>query len=54
MRSILLASSLVAALAATACGSATREVSIETPIRPKLDVSMFQRVLVEQVMDRWT
>lgn len=46
MRSTLLASSLVAALAVTACGSLTREVSIETPIRPKLDVSMFQRVLV--------
>lgn len=35
----------VAALA-LACGPDTYEVSIETPIQPKLDVSAFQRVLV--------
>ncbi len=46
MRQALLASSVVAALAVVACGGATREISIETPIKPKLDVSMFQRVLV--------
>lgn len=46
MRPLLLASSLITALTLTACGSVTREIAIETPIRPKLDVSMFQRVLV--------
>jgi hypothetical protein len=35
----------VAALA-LACGPDTYEISIETPIQPKLDVSAFQRVLV--------
>jgi hypothetical protein len=39
------ASSLVAAVAMTACTSYF-EIPIETPIRPKLDVSAFQRVLV--------
>ncbi len=39
------ASSLLAAVALTACTS-YYEIPIETPIRPKLDVSAFQRVLV--------
>jgi hypothetical protein len=39
------ASSLVAAIAITACTS-YYEIPIETPIRPKLDVSAFQRVLI--------
>jgi hypothetical protein len=39
------ASSVVAAVAMTACTS-YYEIPIETPIRPKLDVSAFQRVLV--------
>jgi hypothetical protein len=39
------ASSLVAAVAMAACTSYF-EIPIETPIRPKLDVSAFQRVLV--------
>ena len=38
-------SSLALVLLATACGS-YYEIPIETPIRPKLDVSAFQRVLV--------
>ncbi|MBM3776712.1 MAG: hypothetical protein FJW23_00545 [Acidimicrobiia bacterium] len=37
--------SVVAALAVASCGG-LYEISIETPIRPKLDVSAFQRVLV--------
>src|SRR3712207_6242618 len=39
------ASSLLVAVAMTACTSYF-EIPIETPIRPKLDVSAFQRVLV--------
>jgi hypothetical protein len=39
------ASSVVAAVAMAACTS-YYEIPIETPIRPKLDVSAFQRVLV--------
>jgi hypothetical protein len=39
------ASSLLVAVAMTACTS-YYEIPIETPIRPKLDVSAFQRVLV--------
>jgi hypothetical protein len=39
------ASSLAVAVAMTACSSYF-EIPIETPIRPKLDVSAFQRVLV--------
>ncbi len=46
MRPALFVSSLAAVVALAACGGVTREVPIETPIRPKLDVSMFQRVLV--------
>jgi len=46
VRPALLASSLAVALTLAACGGVTREIAIETPIRPKLDVSMFQRVLV--------
>ena len=38
-------SSLVAILAIASCGGVF-EIPIETPIRPKLDVSAFQRVLV--------
>ena len=38
-------SSLVAVLLTAACTS-YYEIPIETPIRPKLDVSAFQRVLV--------
>lgn len=43
-----LASSLVLALAGTAaaCGGGYTEISIETPIQPKLDVTPFQRVFV--------
>jgi hypothetical protein len=44
-----LAWALVAAVAAAimvACGADSYEIPIETPIRPKLDVSAFQRVLV--------
>src|SRR3712207_2675398 len=39
------ASSLLAAVVAVSCTS-YYEIPIETPIRPKLDVSAFQRVLV--------
>jgi hypothetical protein len=39
------ASSLLVAVALTACTS-YYEIPIETPIRPKLDVSAFQRVLI--------
>jgi len=41
----LLAAAVVAAVSA-ACGTDFYEIPIETPIRPKLDVSAFQRVLV--------
>ena len=34
------------AAAAVACGPSYFEIPIETPIRPKMDVSPFQRVLV--------
>src|SRR5206468_5151963 len=34
------------AVVALACGTDFYEIPIETPIRPKLDVSAFQRVLV--------
>jgi len=37
---------LVACAAAFACGTNYVEIPIETPIKPKLDVSPFQRVLV--------
>ena len=37
---------VAAMLAAVACGPSYFEIPIETPIRPKLDVSPFQRVLV--------
>jgi len=46
VRPALLVSSVALALTLASCGSVTREIAIETPIRPKLDVSMFQRVLV--------
>ena len=46
MRRLPLLASLALIVLATACGGVTREIPIETPIRPKLDVSMFQRVLV--------
>jgi hypothetical protein len=36
----------VAAAVSSACGTDFYEIPIETPIRPKLDVSAFQRVLV--------
>jgi hypothetical protein len=36
----------VVAAAAVACGPSYFEIPIETPIRPKMDVSPFQRVLV--------
>ncbi len=47
-RLLLAKSSLVVvlALAAAACGASTHEIPLETPIRPKLDVTPFQRVLV--------
>jgi hypothetical protein len=37
---------VAAALVAAACGPSYFEIPIETPIRPKMDVSAFQRVLV--------
>ncbi len=37
---------LALALVATGCGGGYYEIPIETPIKPKLDVSAFQRVLV--------
>jgi hypothetical protein len=47
-KSRLLSGVLFAAAAAmlVACGPDTYEISIETPIQPKMDVSPFQRVLV--------
>ena len=43
---LLGAAALLAAATALACGTDFYEIPIETPIRPKLDVSAFQRVLV--------
>lgn len=40
------ASSLAAVVLTAACAGGYHEIPIETPIRPKLDVSAFQRVLV--------
>ena len=40
------AAAAVLAAAAVACGPSYFEIPIETPIRPKMDVSPFQRVLV--------
>ena len=40
------ATALLLAVVALACGPDYYEIPIETPIRPKLDVSPFQRVLV--------
>lgn len=47
-RLLLAKSSLVLVLAvvAAACGATMQEIPVETPIRPKLDVTSFQRVLV--------
>jgi hypothetical protein len=45
-RIALAALALGSALAALACGATYFEIPIETPIRPKLDVSAFQAVLV--------
>jgi hypothetical protein len=39
-------SSVLAVLMVAACGTASYETPIETPIQPKLDTSPFQRVLV--------
>ena len=39
-------SSLAIAAMATACGGSYYEIPLETPIRPKLDVSGFERILV--------
>ena len=36
----------VAAATAIACGASSYEIPIETPIRPKLDLSPFQRILI--------
>jgi hypothetical protein len=44
LRHAIIAAALAAA--AVACGPSYFEIPIETPIRPKLDVSAFQRVLV--------
>jgi hypothetical protein len=44
-RAAATSSALLAVVLTIACGGAY-EIPIETPIRPKLDVSMFQRVLV--------
>lgn len=45
-RAALRLSSLALVLVAGACTTGYYEIPIETPIRPKLDVSAFQRVLV--------
>jgi len=42
---VLIAAACLAAIA-VACGPDTYEIPIETPIKPKMDVSPFQRVLV--------
>lgn len=44
-RAAAISSSVLAVLLCAACGG-LQEIPIETPLRPKLDVSMFQRVLV--------
>jgi hypothetical protein len=43
---ILTACATLAAVAVVGCGVDYQEIPIETPIKPKLDVSPFQRVLV--------
>ena len=43
---VLTACAVIAATAAIGCGVDYQEIPIETPIKPKLDVSPFQRVLV--------
>lgn len=43
---ILTACAALAAVAVVGCGVDYQEIPIETPIKPKLDVSPFQRVLV--------
>jgi hypothetical protein len=45
-RSLALSAVMAISAGAMACGVASYEVPIETPIQPKLDVSPFQRVLV--------
>jgi hypothetical protein len=45
-RSLVLSALAVACASLTACGPNFFEISIETPIQPKLDVSAFQRVLI--------
>jgi len=45
-RLALAALTALCAVAAVACGTSYFEISIETPIQPKLDVSPFQRVLI--------
>jgi hypothetical protein len=45
-RSLLLSAVMAISAGAVACGVASYEVPIDTPIQPKLDVSPFQRVLV--------
>jgi hypothetical protein len=44
-RSIAIVAALIAATA-LACGPSSYEIPIETPIKPKLDVTPFQRVLI--------
>ncbi|HEY7791370.1 MAG TPA: hypothetical protein VIC33_12695 [Vicinamibacterales bacterium] len=43
---VLPAVAAIAAIVLVACGSSYFEIPIQTPIKPKLDVSAFQRVLV--------
>ncbi len=45
-RSLRTVVSLALAVVALACGGGYYEIPIETPIKPKLDVSPFQRVLI--------
>ena len=43
---VLTAFAAIAAIAVVGCGVDYQEIPIETPIKPKLDVSPFQRILV--------
>jgi hypothetical protein len=45
-RFVALGALLACVLGVSACGPSLFEIPIETPIQPKLDVSLFQRVLV--------
>ena len=45
-RLLIVACAVAAALSVIACGESLFEIPIETPLRPKLDVGPFQRVLI--------